>query len=314
MKKILTLTASALSFLSLATVSALEEGWTNDFEAAKKTATDEEKDLLLNFTGSDWCGWCVKLKDEVFSQESFKKEVRDQFVLVELDYPKTVEGLAKLSNETQGQNQKLQQIYQIQGFPSIVLTDSRGRPYGRTGYRQGGSEKYLQHLEDLRAIRKKRDAAFAEAEEKAGSAKALTLFGGLQEIPKAYWKFYPDVIETIKANDPDDVTGLKAEQKMEGDLLELEKRLQFAMKNRQPDRALALIDEFLGEQELEGEKKQKLLATKLNILNAMRDYTRMEKVIEEIIAVDPDSAYAKQLAGFKNTKLQELKKEASEKE
>lgn len=312
MKRILTITA--VSLFSLASASALAEGWTNDFEAAKKTATDKGKDLLLNFTGSDWCGWCVKLKDEVLSDQGFRENVADHFVLVELDFPRSVEGLAKLSNETQEQNQKLQQVYQVQGFPTILLTDAEGRPYARTGYLKGGPEKYLANLEALLNNRKKRDAAFAEAEEKSGSAKALALFAGLQEVPKADWRFYKEIVETIKANDPEDVTGLNAAEKLEMALLELEKRLQFAMQNRQPARALELIDEFLEGQDLEGEKKQKLLATKLNILNATQNYEGMEMVIDQIIAIDPESNYAEQLSLFKETKLQEFKEKAAEKE
>ncbi len=63
------------------------EGWTADFAAAKKEAAESKKDLLIDFTGSDWCGWCIKLNKEVFSHEPFKAGVKDKFVLVELDYP-----------------------------------------------------------------------------------------------------------------------------------------------------------------------------------------------------------------------------------
>jgi len=86
------------------------------------------------------------------------------------------------------------------------------------------------------------------------------------------------------------------------------------MKNQQAGRALDLIDEFLDEHDLAAEKKQKILATKLNILNARKNYEEMETVIDAIIAVDPESDYARQIAAFKRTKLQELKAQADEEE
>ena len=81
-----------------------EEGWTSDFEAAKKQAAEENKSLLIDFTGSDWCGWCIRLQEEVFSKDEFKKGVAEDYVLVEIDFPQNE---AKLSDETKAQNEKL---------------------------------------------------------------------------------------------------------------------------------------------------------------------------------------------------------------
>jgi thioredoxin-related protein len=300
------------TFLILAIPLGSATEWSDDYEAAQAEAAKEEKDLFLNFTGSDWCGWCVKLKDEVLSQEAFSKGTSDHFVLVTLDFPKSHEVLEELSLETRKQNQALQQKYQVQAFPTILLTDAEGRPYAKTGYLKGGPEAYLEHLNELRQKREDRDTAFRDAETKSGAAKAQALFKGLQSIPKAYWGFYGDVIATIRENDPDDTTGLVAESEREAAILELEKRLQFAMQNKQPGRALNLVDEFIEEHRLEGEERQNLLATKLNVLNVVKDSEAMEKVVDEIIAIDPESAYSKKLAGFKATQLQELKKEAQE--
>ena len=75
--------------------------WHTDFEAAKKQAAKEKKDLLIDFTGSDWCGWCIRLKKEVFDEAAFEKGVADHFVLVELDYPRDK---SKLSEKTKAQS------------------------------------------------------------------------------------------------------------------------------------------------------------------------------------------------------------------
>ena len=80
--------AGAILLLFHSHVLAAGEGWTNDFEAAKTKAKKEGKHLLLDFTGSDWCGFCIRLHGEVFSKEVFRKEVPKHFVLVELDFPR----------------------------------------------------------------------------------------------------------------------------------------------------------------------------------------------------------------------------------
>ena len=148
------------------------EGWTSDFEAAKKQATEAKKDLLIDFTGSDWCGWCIKLNDEVFKHDAFKDGVKDTFVLVEIDSP---QDKSKLSEETQKQNKELGEKYQIEGYPTILLTDAEGRPYASTGYQEGGPEKYVAHLNELREHKKARDEGFAAAEKLEGAEKAKAL-------------------------------------------------------------------------------------------------------------------------------------------
>ena len=76
-----------VALCSLSAAFAGGEGWTSDFEAAKKQAAEQKKDLLIDFTGSDWCGWCIKLNDEVFQKDAFKAGVKDKFVPVEIDFP-----------------------------------------------------------------------------------------------------------------------------------------------------------------------------------------------------------------------------------
>ena len=69
------------------TLFADDKLWVNEFEKAKQTAATEGKDLLMDFTGSDWCGWCIRLHKEVFDLDAFKTAAPKNFVLVELDYP-----------------------------------------------------------------------------------------------------------------------------------------------------------------------------------------------------------------------------------
>ena len=103
--------------------SAAEGLWQTDFKAAQAKAKEEKKYLLVDFTGSDWCGWCIKLHNEVFDKEPFKAEAPKQFVLVELDFPHEKE----LSDDLKKQNKELAEKYKVEGFPT-VLADGRRRP------------------------------------------------------------------------------------------------------------------------------------------------------------------------------------------
>jgi len=101
--------------------------------------------MLLDFTGSDWCGWCIKLKKEVFTKAAFKKYADAELVLVELDFPRN----KPQSQEIKEQNEALAKKYGIRGFPTIVLLSPEGELVGKTGYRRGGAEAYVKHLEEL---------------------------------------------------------------------------------------------------------------------------------------------------------------------
>jgi thioredoxin-related protein len=119
--------------------------WETDFELAKKRAKTEKKAMLLDFTGSDWCGWCIRLKKEVFITPEFEKYAKDKLVLVEVDFPRKTQ----LPKEEKEQNDKLSQEYKIGGYPTIILLNSRGREVARTGYQEGGPDKYIEHLKEL---------------------------------------------------------------------------------------------------------------------------------------------------------------------
>jgi thioredoxin-related protein len=136
-----------LSLLLLATVTVRAElTWLSDLEEAKKVAKAEKKVILLLFTGSDWCGPCISLKKEVFDQKKFAAVTND-FVLVELDYPRKTEQSAQLKAKNSG----LYWTFGIDAFPTIMLLDAEGAPFARkVGYQEGGPVKYLAQLKGLR--------------------------------------------------------------------------------------------------------------------------------------------------------------------
>lgn len=116
--------------------------WEENLETALQKAKTENKAVLVNFTGSDWCQWCIRLSDEVFSKSEFEEYAEDNLVLVRLDFPRSIEQSA----ETKAYNNQLAQRYGIQGFPTILLFNSQGKMVLQTGYQPGGPVSYVNHL------------------------------------------------------------------------------------------------------------------------------------------------------------------------
>ena len=141
-----TLLAVLATMLLTSFASAAKEGWLEDFEKAKAQAKAENKKILLDFTGSDWCGWCIKLDKEVFSQQAWKDYAAKNLVLVELDFPRKKE----LAPEIKAQNEKLKEKFQIQGFPTIIITSASGTKRGQLGYVEGGPEAFIKELKKAR--------------------------------------------------------------------------------------------------------------------------------------------------------------------
>jgi protein disulfide-isomerase len=121
--------------------------WYVDFADAKKFAKDENKMLLMDFTGSDWCGWCIKLDREVFSTSEFSEYAAKNLVLLKLDFPKK----SQLPEALQKQNQSLAQEYDIEGFPTVIVLNSQAKKIATLGYQAGGPKAYIDTLEKVKA-------------------------------------------------------------------------------------------------------------------------------------------------------------------
>lgn len=121
------------------------EGWLDDYEAALNKAAAENKHVLIDFSGSDWCGWCMALDEEVFSTDIFKKGAADKYVLLMVDSPR--DG-SLLSAKVAKQNPELVKKFDVNGFPTVIVLDPSGHEVLRTGYKDGGPEKYLEMLDE----------------------------------------------------------------------------------------------------------------------------------------------------------------------
>ncbi|MES2545104.1 MAG: thioredoxin family protein [Bacteroidota bacterium] len=129
---------TALIVLGSFAVQAQELKWETDINVATKLSQKTKKPLLMFFTGSDWCGWCIRLQKEVLKTPEFAKWAQKNVILVELDFPrKTAQ-----SEEIKKQNGELQQVFGIQGYPTVWFVNA-GKKDGKTNFEKLGSTGYI---------------------------------------------------------------------------------------------------------------------------------------------------------------------------
>ncbi len=138
---------------------AQEVVWHQDMKKASELAIAEQKPLMLFFTGSDWCGWCIKLQKEVLLTKDFETWAAEHVILVELDFPRR----KKQDKDTQIQNYQMQNLFKVRGYPTVVFADpektSNDRTnlihMGSTGFVKGGSKKWLAVADNIINSRQK---------------------------------------------------------------------------------------------------------------------------------------------------------------
>ena len=154
-KKIFITLLLAISSLS---IQAQEElTWHTDMSKATDISIKENKPMFLFFTGSDWCGWCIRLQKEVFKTPEFIKWAKESVVLVELDFPRKNEQ----TDAVKMQNAQLQQQLQVKGYPTVWFVNATKTAdakinltaLGSTGYVAGRLEKWLEGANQI--IKKK---------------------------------------------------------------------------------------------------------------------------------------------------------------
>jgi len=135
-------------FLFISNIASSQEKkgelvWYDNLLKANEAATTAKKPIFAFFTGSDWCVWCRKLQNDVFSKPEFIQWANKNFVLLELDFPRG----KQLSPEITQQNNELQQLFQVRGYPTVwlfnMVKDTVGKynitTYGSLGYPQGAT-------------------------------------------------------------------------------------------------------------------------------------------------------------------------------
>lgn len=296
-----------------------------DYNAAKVAAVEQKKDLFLEFTGSDWCTWCIVMKREILDQAEFHAATKDKFIFVELDYPEK----KKQPPELVAQNKALDKIHNIEGYPTIILCDASGKAYAITGYEEGDTvESYVRQLEAFQAIRVRRDEAFAAAEKtEAPAEKAKLIIAGLSTMDETVVDtYYQDEIKKLSSLDPEGTAEYVAARKAsmvqkaeEKKKMEEEERnyakiepflqtLEPLMQAKKFDEAIAAWEVFDKEKaDIPAEMKQFLLHD-IKVRQAMekKDLVAIDALCDKYAESHPKSFLAENLAAVKEAYKKEM--------
>ncbi len=142
-------TFSVLLFLFIfCNFSINAQDWQTDFEKSKEIAKDKNQNIILVFSGSDWCAPCIKLENNIWKSNEFKDYSKDNFVLLKADFPRKKKN--KLSKDQEAKNSILAEKYNTRGFfPLVVILNSSGKVLGTTGYKYVSPKEYIEILESF---------------------------------------------------------------------------------------------------------------------------------------------------------------------
>jgi thioredoxin-related protein len=125
--------------------SLYSQNWQTNFEEAKKQAQASNKNIILVFSGSDWCAPCIKLDKEIFKSEEFISYSNEHFILLKADFPRKKQNA--LSEQQQEINRQLAENYNKNGFfPFVVTLSPTGKVLGQMGYEKITPTEYINKL------------------------------------------------------------------------------------------------------------------------------------------------------------------------
>ena len=282
------------------TVMPEDEGiWTVNFEFAKKIAKEKDLNLLLLFTGSDWCHWCKKLNEEVFSQEEFQQEVVKMFVPVKFDFPSSFKFPKEIEDGYAAERDK----YGVRGYPTVVLTDCDGNAFAVCGYQPGGAEGYITLLNNLVDGKKELEAKVAEL--KDGDAAAVSeLYNALEEYSEKFkdpcvkegLKKYYDI---CREKSPEISRALEREEKIKQRLAEIDEQYKigpgYDPSEATPEKAQQAVADYealINSFKLEGEKKQEILMKMAFAYITVQEDEKAQEYLDKAVEAAPESEIA----------------------
>jgi protein disulfide-isomerase len=260
----------------------LPDNFRKGIEEARKTG----RDVLVVLNISDWTGWCERLRVDIMEQPTFAAGAQKDFVTVHLDFPKS----AKSPEEEHRRNLAFARKYNVTGFPVVLLFDSSGRAYARTGYTTSAVGEYVAQLGELKKNRTRRDALIDKAHRNKGDIRADLLSKALRMIDGSLTPGYPELFEELRAIDPVDRSGAILDYDIS---LLLIRAGDAARTARSPSAGLWEYDAFLSAHAvMPKEKRQRVLLERFAYLDrsgadglsraerAERNITRLKEMLE----------------------------------
>lgn len=276
-------------------------------------AAARNKGVMLEFTGSDWCGACIMQKKQALSLPKVREGIARSFIPVELDYPRK----KQQSEQTKISLETYKKSYGVTGFPTLVFADAQGRPvhtvigYSSPDQVMQDTEKAAEALKTQQALTAKLEGNLTEQQRRE------TLVRLLKTVPQSSIRtFYKPALEELEKLDPQDTSDIRAGLNRK-DLLNTQKKEltdTFRQKNiynlaaQTPDEALSIMDAYLKKDGLLPEVRQAVLTQKVNLLMQQNRVNELEQPLKEAVALLPGSLEGK-MCGRLLEKLPEIKKE-----
>ena len=272
-------------------------------EAALPLAKEQGRDIMLEFTGKEWCPPCIHLRTKILETAEFEQAVGDKYVLVEVVFPRLPAAVAAIPEEQRNANEKLLTHHRIEtGLPTVLLLDAEGFPYAQVAGARRTTAEYLKALEETAAVRARRDAAFARAQGLQGMERAAALAEGLNAIPENCRDKYPAIVNEINSLDPQNTLGYARVltryanyRRQEARLREILNTQRGHLKPEELNKVIGILQEYLATPELEPELAQQAWRSLGDTYAMLRRYRDVHKAYKQAYEIAPDSRLAPRL-------------------
>ena len=254
--------------------------WMTDLEAAKAKAAAENKAVLVDFTGSDWCGWCIRLRKQVLDTPAFETYAKDKFVLMEVDVPQN----PKFDQELLKRNQELCKQYGVSGFPTILVINPKGDVVGGFSGYVASTAEAAKPLDAALATA----ALLAKAETQQGAEQVATLAAAYKSLPEDLRENASALRQRIIALDTDDTSGMKRLQRVQEQRVALQQAINKAASAAE---AIAIVDQALPTAEPENKAGMLQIKFQLMFMSAQTvdDIKASAEVMRQAIEADPNT-------------------------
>jgi len=284
-----------LSFLlSLITFPALAQEsakWHDSYSAGAAAAQKNGKLLMVVFTGTDWIDICEIFNDEILSQPQFMGPVSEKYELVKLEYPED----NRLPKESASEMALLRDAYRVRGFPTVVMTSSKGAPFAINGYVPMTPGEYAELTLSMEAFYRERLAHLKRAEGLEGIEKAKALVKGIPELPGTLAaRYYREEVDALIKADPDGTLGFTKDYQKHLADVEYSSLMQLLAKDVQWGKMVSLTDNYILEWKLEGPTKQKALLNKAGVQQKQTNAPGMVETLLQIVEINPKSPYGEE--------------------
>lgn len=265
-------------------------------EAAMKAIAHDGRNIVLDFTGTDWCTACIHLRDKIMETPEFDKALGDKLVLVEVDFPRTPALREQISPEEWERRENLLASYALEALPAVVLLDGQGLPFGVIRGTRPSPAVYIPLVQEALKAKDARDEALKKAAPLQGMEKAQALAAALELLPVECRDKYADVIGEITALDPEDTLGYRGKVDITGrrvrqlnDLRALTATFAGKLSAAEVKDSIVQLDAFLAQANLVPEAQQKAVLCKADGYALLRDYENQLNCMRQAIEIDPNS-------------------------